>query len=78
MEGTASVLGLFPMVIVHIIGAGLLLYNGWRGWRARGLWFGVIALVIASSVGLIVAQILFDGDLFEMGLNRYNHGVYTP
>ncbi|RGE22397.1 hypothetical protein [Leucobacter sp. wl10] len=75
MEGFAATFGLVPLVIAHAIGLGLLLYNGWRGWGGRGLAFGAAALVIASLAGLIFAQLLFGGDLFEMGIRRYDEGL---
>lgn len=78
MEGTAAVLGLFPLVVAHLIGLGLLLYHGWCGWGLRGLAFGAIAVVVASMTGLICAQMLYDGELFNMGIQRYNKGLSMP
>lgn len=71
LEGTAAVFGLFPLVVAHLNGVGLLLYNGWRGWGPRGLAFGATAVAIASVAGLTVAQMLYGGELFEMGIKRH-------
>ncbi|WP_017794077.1 hypothetical protein [Leucobacter salsicius] len=78
MEGTAALFGLFPLVVAHLIGLGLLLFHGWRGWGPSGLGFGIIAVVVASVAGLIFAQMLYDGELFNMGIQRYNKGLSMP
>lgn len=71
MEGFAEVVGGIPLAVSHLLGLIILLILGWLGWRSKGLVFGIVAVVVASFIGIAVAQILFSGELFEVGLQRY-------
>ncbi|QIK63369.1 hypothetical protein G7068_09290 [Leucobacter viscericola] len=71
MEGTGELMGGVPLLIVHALGLVILLRLGWLGWRRWGLLFGLTAVLIASVIGVVVAQILFGGELFEIGVGRY-------
>lgn len=75
MEGTAFWMGGLPLLVAHAILAAILLRSGWRAWRARGLWVGVLAVVVASAIGIGVGQIVFGGRLFEVGLQHYYSGT---
>lgn len=75
MEGTAFWMGGLPLLVAHAILAAILLRSGWRAWRARGLWVGVLAVVVASAIGIGVGQIVFGGRLFEVGLHHYHSGT---
>ncbi len=70
MAGFAEFIGGIPLVIAHLFGLVLLLLFGWRGYGKRGIAMALAALVGTSSIGIIVAQILFAGELFELGINN--------
>ncbi len=71
MEGFAVTAGGIPLLIAHLIGTAVLLRLGWRFWRLPGLAYGVLAVAGASLIGIGAAQLLFSGELFEVGLQRY-------
>lgn len=70
MAGFAEVVGGVPLVLAHLIGLLLLVLFGWAGWRGKGVWFGILAVIIASVLGIAMAQILWAGELFELGINN--------
>ncbi len=75
MDGFALWFGGVPLIVAHLIDVAILLPLGWRRWRGRGVAYGLIAVVIASAVGIGVGELLFVGDLFNLGLHRYNEGI---
>lgn len=72
MAGTAFWMGGVPLILAHIVGAAMLLPLGWEIWRGRGIAFGALAVAVASAVGIGVGELVFDGQLFEVGLHRYD------
>lgn len=64
MEGFAALVGGVPLVVAHVVGLAVLLLLGWRECRARGIVVGTAAVIGASLVGLGLAQILFEGQVF--------------
>lgn len=65
MDGFAATVGGIPLAVAHAIGLVLLLTLGWRVWRARGLALGLAGVVAASLIGLGVAQLIFEGRVFD-------------
>ena len=70
MAGFAELIGGVPLVIAHLLGLVLLLLFGWWGYGKRGIALALVAFVGTSLIGIIVAQILFAGELFELGINN--------
>jgi hypothetical protein len=70
MAGFAELFGGVPLVIAHLLGLVLLLLFGWWGYGKRGIAMALVAFVGTSLIGIIVAQILFAGELFELGINN--------
>jgi hypothetical protein len=75
MAGFAEVLGGVPLVLAHVVGLGLLLVFGWRGYRMRGIVFAIAAVAVASIIGICCAQLVWAGTLFELGVNN---NTYVP
>jgi hypothetical protein len=76
MAGFAEVFGGIPLVLAHIIGLAVLMPLGWFAYRGRGVVGAVAAVVIASIIGIVIAQVLWAGELFELGIDNYN--TYVP
>ena len=76
MAGFAEVIGGVPLVLAHIIGLAVLMPLGWFAYRGRGLAAAVAAVVIASIVGIVIGQVLFAGELFNLGTDNYD--TYAP
>lgn len=72
MEGFAFAVGGIPLIAAHLIGAAILLPLGRRHWSLPGLAYGILAVAAASLLGMGAGQMLFGGDLFELGLGRYS------
>lgn|SRR5690349_24490035 len=70
MAGFAELFGGAPLVLAHLLGLVLLLLFGWWGYGKRGIAMALVALIVASLIGIVVAQFLFAGDLFELGINN--------
>ena len=68
MAGFGELLGGVPLGLVHVVGLVTLLALGWRGFRARGLVLAILGLCAASAIGVTVAQALWAGRLFELGV----------
>ena len=45
------------------------------GYRKRGIPAAILAVIVASGVGIIAAQILWGGELFQLGINN---NTYIP
>lgn len=71
MDGFALTFGGIPLIMAHVIGLAILMPLGWQRWRLPGLAYGLIAVVAASIIGIGAGQLLFGGELFEVGLQRY-------
>jgi hypothetical protein len=75
MAGFADMVGGIPLVLAHLVGLAVLLVLGWKGYGARGIAFAILAVVIASGLGVLCAQLLWEGQLFELGINN---DTYIP
>ena len=73
MAGFAEAIGGVPLVLAHLIGLILLLVLGWWGYGKRGIALAIVAVVVASGVGIIVAQILWSGELFQLGIDNQTY-----
>ena len=73
MAGFAELTGGVPLVLAHLVGAGLLLPFGWRAWRWKGLAIGAASVVAASIVGILSGQLLWEGELFELGITNTSY-----
>lgn len=69
MEGWGAAFGIPPLALTHLVGLGILTWVLTRA-NAGRLWVGVLfaALVVAvvSVPGLVVMQLVYDGELFTM------------
>ncbi len=69
MEGWGAAFGIPPLALTHLLGLGTLTWVLARA-NAGRLWIGVLiaALVVAavSAPGLLVMQLVNDGELFTM------------
>ncbi|MBW9119065.1 hypothetical protein JNB63_03070 [Microbacterium trichothecenolyticum] len=72
MAGFAEVIGGIPLVLAHIIGLAVLMPLGWFAYRGRGLAAAVAAVVVASIIGIVIAEVLFAGELFMLGIDNYD------
>ena len=70
--GFAELFGGIPLILLHLVGLIALVALGWRSYRRRGLAYAAVAFVIASAVGIGIAQLLWAGDLFQLGINNTN------
>ena len=70
MAGFGELMGGVPLAFGHLLGLGLLLLFGCGGYGKRGIALALVAFVTASVIGLIVAQVLWGGELFELGINN--------
>lgn len=75
MAGFAEVWGGVPLVLAHIVGLVTLLILGWKRYRGRGIALAVGAVCTASVVGIAIAQLLWAGELFQLGIDN---DVYVP
>jgi Sec-independent protein secretion pathway component TatC len=75
MAGFAELVGGVPLVLAHLVGLGVLLILGWRSYRKHGIILAVVAVAIASAIGILCAQLLWAGDLFELGIGN---DTYVP
>lgn len=73
MAGFAEVVGGLPLILAHLLGLGMLLIFGWRGYRRRGVTLAIAAVGVASLIGVLFAQLLWAGELFELGINNDSH-----
>lgn len=71
MDGFALTFGGIPLIAAHVIGLAILMPHGWQRWRLPGLVYGLVAVAVASVIGIGAGQLLFEGQLFEVGLQRY-------
>jgi hypothetical protein len=70
MEGFAELIGGIPLVVAHGMGIVLLLVTGVLGYRGTGPILAVLALSLASGLGIGVAQVIFEGELFVLGIHN--------
>lgn len=75
MAGFAELVGGIPLVLAHLVGLGLLLIFGWGGYRKRGVVLAIAAVAVASIIGILCAQLLWAGELFELGIDN---DTYAP
>lgn len=68
-EGFGFLIGTIPLILAHLLGLALLIWFGTVAYRPRGfgpVW-ALFMVAISSLAGLTVAQLLWNGELFEMG-----------
>ena len=70
MAGFAEVVGGVPLIVAHLLGLAVLSVLGWKGDRERGIAFAVIAVIAASGIGIVFAQLLWAGELFQLGISN--------
>jgi hypothetical protein len=63
------------LIAAHLVGLALLLVLGWKGYRERGIVFAIVAVGAASGIGIVVAQLLWAGELFRLGIDNI---TYVP
>ncbi|RUR01936.1 hypothetical protein [Labedella endophytica] len=80
MAGTGAVFGGVPLIMAHLAGLVVLSVIAVRG-RAV-MWTGIVCAVLAtaftSGIGLLVAQVLWNGQLFMMGVDAPGLVPATP
>lgn len=67
--------GGIPLVVVHLIGLIILVVLGWKKHGGHGIAVAFLALIIASFIGIGIAQVLWEGQLFQLGIDN---GTYVP
>ncbi|KQZ85567.1 hypothetical protein ASD56_04425 [Microbacterium sp. Root166] len=70
MAGFGEMFGGIPLVLAHFVGLAVLLTLGWAAYGRQGLLRAVIAVAVASVIGIAIAQIGWGGELFELGINN--------
>lgn len=70
MAGFAEILGGVPLVFAHLLILTVLLILGWKEYGDQGIVFSIIAVVVASGLGILFAQVVWEGQLFELGVNN--------
>lgn len=73
MDGFAELIGGVPLALAHLVGLGLLLSFGWRAWRWKGLALGAAAVLAVSLISIIVTQLFWGGELFELGIHNQTY-----
>lgn len=78
MAGYAELVGGVPLVAAHVILLGVLLGFGWFGFRrsGAGVLAAVLVVIVASAIGIGIAQVLLAGQLFVLGVDDF--GTYVP
>jgi len=75
MAGTGELMGGVPVALAHVGGLITLLILGWKGYRARGIVLAFVAVLVCSAIGIGVAQVLWEGQLFQLGIDN---DTYVP
>jgi hypothetical protein len=70
MAGFAELWGGVPLVAAHLVGLVVLVPLGWRAYGRRGIAMAIAAVLVASVIGVAVAQFLAEGALFELGVDN--------
>lgn len=70
MAGFAEFFGGGPLVLAHLLGLILLLVLGWTGWHLPGVALAVVAVLVASGLGVLIAQLVWQGELVELGIDN--------
>jgi hypothetical protein len=78
--GWGAVVGGVPLVVAHVVGLVLLAIVAVRGRATRwtGFVYAIVAVAFASGVGIVVAQVLWAGQLFMMGVGAPGLVPSTP
>ena len=75
MAGFAETIGGVPLVLAHVLGLAWLSVLGWQGYGKRGVVWAIVAVSAASAIGILVAQVVWAGDLFQLGIDN---NTYVP
>ncbi len=70
MAGFGELLGGLPLALAHFVGIATLAVLGWHAYRGRGMVLAIVAVLITSAIGIGVAQLLWAGELFQLGINN--------
>ena len=73
--GFGEVVGGVPLVFAHVVGLVALMLLGWFGYRGRGLLMAAASLAVASLIGIGIAQLLWQGELFQLGIDN---DIFVP
>ncbi|TCL78288.1 MULTISPECIES: hypothetical protein [unclassified Rathayibacter] len=65
MAGFGEAVGGVPVAVAHVVGLIVLLVLAHRAYRGSALVFAGTAVIVASVIGLGVAQLLFGGAVFH-------------
>jgi len=76
MAGFGELFGGIPLVLAHFVGLAVLLTLGWWAYGRSGSAWAVVAVAVASVIGIGIAQLLWGGQLFELGIDNYDR--YVP
>ncbi|MDN3495822.1 hypothetical protein QL996_07780 [Planococcus sp. APC 4015] len=72
MAGFAELLGGLPLALAHFVGIATLAVLGWHSYRGRGIVLAIVVVLITSAIGIGVAQVLWAGELFQLGIDTTN------
>lgn len=70
MAGFAEFFGGVPLVFAHLLMLTVLLVFGCKEYGEQGIVFSIIAVVVASGLGILFAQVVWQGQLFELGIDN--------
>jgi len=79
-SGLGLLLGGVPLVFVHIVFLVSLLSVGtkYHAQRARGAVLALVAIAVASAIGIGVNELVWTGDLFAMSAEHAQCQVVDP
>jgi ABC-type uncharacterized transport system permease subunit len=80
MAGTGALFGGVPLALAHAAGLVTLaaIAVSGRAKRWTGFVYAVLAVTLASSIGILVAQLFWSGQLFLMGVGAPGLVPSTP
>lgn len=70
MAGFAELLGGLPLALAHFVGIATLAVLGWHSYRSRGIVLAIAVVMITSAIGVGFAQLLWAGELFQLGIGN--------
>lgn len=75
MAGFGELFGGIPLVLAHGVGLAVLLTLGWFAHGRSGIVLSLVCVAAASVIGMGIAQLLWGGGLFELGIHGYDTAV---
>ena len=76
MAGFGETVGGVPVALAHLAGLILLLVTARKGYPGAAIAMAVVALIVASAIGLAAAQLAFGGAVFHF--DPENRQTYVP